>query len=1009
MPGKCKREGLGFGTQSIYKVTRELRKEQNSLFNCINSITDDAAFVNEIQVLYPTLPLVANLRCGLWYTQNPDGTCYFKSTDGHTNNWGFSKTRLNWHIADAAAKKGGCIIVDATRKGKRFPDSLTKTIPIWAAVINRAVARVHRQVIRKEERRNRQLREASSCVPVDDTQDCILPVQQSPVPYLDTNPSQKDAGTDAPKEPERSWMESPCCSPPLSHARGFRSSPLLTQPSLEEWLDSLDHSRATSRDVSPAKQAKRPHIGRNDNFVFGVQSAPAKMVLPMEEGSEGSVHSACRSSDTDSVESCIEREDEGPETPKLLSQSGAMPIFDSPGMSCRMAQSWGTFEFPSPDQLQVESSSVDSDDEHSLCGVPTMPVVVVNGTPHPSRSAGALLDIWRSVDLKVEDLPDVDITLPPDVAHAYQQQSKRHAWDTSLHLPLWISQTEAAQIESRLDGWVDELLEVGADVHGLAEVLTKPLRPLWVSQQSLIWINQVAQPEDLDFTPLILVSASQPVSYQRQSCRMQDAVGDMGKASDSWSYVYVPGAGDDEESWACGLNPKMFWQHCSELINAGQDGVQEVLKHLLQSGPFSTSVGSLHARQEQPGRVETDQHHHKPRGCVNSSEANVRRTGSGLYWIGSTGVALGAFEAGAPPFVWDTVDAVLNCGARQHEAHEYMNFLGVADSPSGVSLLSSSQRSCGLPVGCLGSGGGTEPWSQEPASWTRQSEGCTACGVANDSLRVSCGSLSDPSGYQKEGDQCPGSLCSPGAPSNRKRSSSPCRRSALTSALSSAQERHMQVPPVISPSEGEAGKCCIPAGRPGSAADVECMFPMDSTAGGDGQVAIPHTGHVSSDDIVPLMEANVPSVPRKKFPKYMWLPIDDSKHDRFSLKRNLNKLLEFLNWHISCGHKVLIHDLDGLDACVCLAVALLLQCQQLSTGAMPQADSSDPSSAGLSPVTKLSVRQKLTMVSAYYPQARPTRGMLKQVFNYFEEARRAADRSPGLQGPAVPQPPVLWQ
>ena len=45
-------------------------------------------------------------------------TCYFKSTDGHCNNWMFSLTRLNMHVAMLAARKGGVMIVDATRKGK---------------------------------------------------------------------------------------------------------------------------------------------------------------------------------------------------------------------------------------------------------------------------------------------------------------------------------------------------------------------------------------------------------------------------------------------------------------------------------------------------------------------------------------------------------------------------------------------------------------------------------------------------------------------------------------------------------------------------------------------------------------------------------------------------------------------------------------------------------------------------------------------------------------------------
>lgn len=33
------------------------------------------------------------------------------------------------------------IVVDSTRRGKRFPDALSKTIPIWCAVINRAIFR----------------------------------------------------------------------------------------------------------------------------------------------------------------------------------------------------------------------------------------------------------------------------------------------------------------------------------------------------------------------------------------------------------------------------------------------------------------------------------------------------------------------------------------------------------------------------------------------------------------------------------------------------------------------------------------------------------------------------------------------------------------------------------------------------------------------------------------------------------------------------------------------------
>lgn len=55
--------------------------------------------------------------------------------------WSFSYTRLNLHLAAAAASSGGCFVIDSTRSGKVFPDSFTATVPIWCCVLNRLVAR----------------------------------------------------------------------------------------------------------------------------------------------------------------------------------------------------------------------------------------------------------------------------------------------------------------------------------------------------------------------------------------------------------------------------------------------------------------------------------------------------------------------------------------------------------------------------------------------------------------------------------------------------------------------------------------------------------------------------------------------------------------------------------------------------------------------------------------------------------------------------------------------------
>ena len=129
--------------RSVGQVCRELKKQIRADRIChLQSIDLDAAFVAEARDSLGAPATFANLRCGVWYVppELRTGTCYFKSTDGHTGNWGFSLSRLNLQVALAAAHEGRVLIVDSTRSGKRFPDSLSKTVPIWCAVINRALA-----------------------------------------------------------------------------------------------------------------------------------------------------------------------------------------------------------------------------------------------------------------------------------------------------------------------------------------------------------------------------------------------------------------------------------------------------------------------------------------------------------------------------------------------------------------------------------------------------------------------------------------------------------------------------------------------------------------------------------------------------------------------------------------------------------------------------------------------------------------------------------------------------
>ncbi|KAK7747193.1 tRNA A64-2'-O-ribosylphosphate transferase [Diatrype stigma] len=128
-------------------ILRELGRANLSIGNRLRSIRADAAFVEEVAAAYggggrgAGRPLVANERCGSWYVApgRKAASAYFKSTDGHFGQWRFSARRLNLHLLALIGARDGCVLVDSTRRGKRMPDALSKTVPIWCCVLNSAL------------------------------------------------------------------------------------------------------------------------------------------------------------------------------------------------------------------------------------------------------------------------------------------------------------------------------------------------------------------------------------------------------------------------------------------------------------------------------------------------------------------------------------------------------------------------------------------------------------------------------------------------------------------------------------------------------------------------------------------------------------------------------------------------------------------------------------------------------------------------------------------------------
>lgn len=197
---------------------------------------------------------------------------------------------------------------------------------------------------------------------------------------------------------------------------------------------------------------------------------------------------------------------------------------------------------------------------------------------------------------------------------------------------------EKAAIENRLEEWTKELEASGADIASLALSLKKPLRPLWISQKTVIWLNEVPDCDSWDFTPIILLSASSSTGIFQI------------RTTSEFSWNYISGAGDDEESWARGLSPKVFWNHAYELISSGPALCNQKVATTVEND----RVYRAHRGQDAPqvtvkllklAGIEHLSEQEQPLQC-GLSNMNSNHEDCGIFWLGSTNLAVGKTHFG---------------------------------------------------------------------------------------------------------------------------------------------------------------------------------------------------------------------------------------------------------------------------------------------------------------------------------------------------------------------------
>lgn len=153
-----------------------------------------------------------------------------------------------------------------------------------------------------------------------------------------------------------------------------------------------------------------------------------------------------------------------------------------------------------------------------------------------------------------------------------------------LHVPPnVVSDSERSQMLARVPGFVASFRELNPDLAGLRAQISRPLRPTWVTQET---VQMGRLEEDLGIGrggggdggggghDGVIFESFRPVVCCTSSRRVTG--GEMSGHSG-----YVQGAGDDTENWALGLTPPVFWANLDRLLSAPEADLPGLIRSLV--------------------------------------------------------------------------------------------------------------------------------------------------------------------------------------------------------------------------------------------------------------------------------------------------------------------------------------------------------------------------------------------------------------------------------------------
>ena len=118
---------------------------------------------------------------------------------------------------------------------------------------------------------------------------------------------------------------------------------------------------------------------------------------------------------------------------------------------------------------------------------------------------------------------------------------------------------QAAQIEKKIDTWASQLVGAGIEeFETLSREMDAPLVCVWAHPSHAGGLPEIDDAVRASSTVVVLASASVNGYRGRRSMTLDNG--------EEIVFDYVPGAGDDEETWGMGLTPRLMWASWERIL-----------------------------------------------------------------------------------------------------------------------------------------------------------------------------------------------------------------------------------------------------------------------------------------------------------------------------------------------------------------------------------------------------------------------------------------------------------